>query len=150
MVRFTFIETNLSAALHITVEQPFDDEQRPLDTSDFAKGDGQIMLSWPCRQLLQKLTGLHPARKHRCYAAQHIRPVGDDGIFPDFVAHQALQFSRYTAAIKDMQPFGRQVPDARDEQITKQRRGGEHKICHCTLFNQILRIQRILGRFLYP
>ena len=27
-----------------------------------------------------------------------------------------------------MQPFGRQVPDARDEQITKQRRGGEHKI----------------------
>lgn len=52
VMRLTFVETDLGAALHVGVEQPFDDEQRPLDTSDFAKGDGQIMLSWPCRQFL--------------------------------------------------------------------------------------------------
>ena len=31
-----------------------------------------------------------------------------------------------------MQPFGRQILDARDEQIAKQRRGGEHKIGEAT------------------
>lgn len=87
-----------------------------------------VVLSRPRRQFLQKLTGGHPAREHRCNAAQHIRPVGDDGTFPDFVAHQTPQLSRYTAPIKDMQPFGGQIPDARDEQIAKQLSRSEHKI----------------------
>jgi len=102
MVRFTLVEANLCASLHVRIEQPPDYEQRPLDTPDFAKGDGQVMLSWPCCQFLQKLTGLHPAREHCRNTAQHIWPVGDDGIFPDFVTHQAFQHMRDIAAIKDM------------------------------------------------
>ena len=87
MMRLTFIESDLSATLHIGVEQPFDDEQGPLDTPNFAKGDGQIMLPWPRRQFLQGLARLHPARKHRCDAAQDIWPIGVDGIFADAVTY---------------------------------------------------------------
>ena len=40
MMCFPFVEANLCAALHVSIEQPINDKQRPLDTSDFAKGNG--------------------------------------------------------------------------------------------------------------
>lgn len=61
VMRLAFIETDLSTALHIGIERPFDDEQCPLNAPDLPKGDSQIMLPWACRQFLQKLTGLHSA-----------------------------------------------------------------------------------------
>jgi hypothetical protein len=45
MVNFAFIQTDLSAALHVGVEQPVDDEQRPFHPSDFFEGFGQLMLA---------------------------------------------------------------------------------------------------------
>ena len=44
MVCFTFIETDLSAALHVCIQYPVDDEQGPLDAADFAHGQGQLIL----------------------------------------------------------------------------------------------------------
>jgi len=32
---FTFFETDLGATLHVGVQQPVDDEERPFDPSDF-------------------------------------------------------------------------------------------------------------------
>ena len=31
VVRFALVQANLGAALHVDIEQPFDDEQRPFD-----------------------------------------------------------------------------------------------------------------------
>ena len=36
MVRLTFVQANTGAALHIRVERPFDDEERPFNPPDFA------------------------------------------------------------------------------------------------------------------
>ena len=37
---FTFVQSYLGPALHIGIEQPFNDEQRPFDPSDFTQSDG--------------------------------------------------------------------------------------------------------------
>jgi hypothetical protein len=39
--------------LHVGVEQPVDDEQRPFDPSDFPQGYGQIVLAWVSCELPQ-------------------------------------------------------------------------------------------------
>ena len=41
----TLVETNLGAALHVGIEQPVDDEERPLDPPDFLEGLSQLMLA---------------------------------------------------------------------------------------------------------
>lgn len=53
MVGFTFVQADLGAALHVGVEQPVDDEQRPFDPSDFLQGHGQIVLAWVSCELPQ-------------------------------------------------------------------------------------------------
>ncbi len=41
-----FVQADLSAALHVSVEQSFDDEQGSLDAPDFTQGNGQLVLAW--------------------------------------------------------------------------------------------------------
>ncbi len=61
MIRLAFIEADIGATLHIGIEQPVYEEQPPLAPPDFAKSNGQAMLSRPRRQFLQKPSQLHPA-----------------------------------------------------------------------------------------
>jgi hypothetical protein len=35
VMRFALVQADLGTALHVGIEQPFDDEQRPFDPSDF-------------------------------------------------------------------------------------------------------------------
>ena len=51
VMRLAFVQPDLGAALHVGVEQPVDDEERPLDPSDFPESNGQLMLSGVCREL---------------------------------------------------------------------------------------------------
>lgn len=50
-MRLAFVQPDLGAALHVGVEQPVDDEERPLDPSDFPESNGQLMLTGVCREL---------------------------------------------------------------------------------------------------
>ncbi len=45
VVSLAFVETNLSAALHVSIEQPVDDEERTLNATDFAQSQGQLVLT---------------------------------------------------------------------------------------------------------
>ena len=43
MVGFALVQTDLGTALHVSVEQPVDYEERPLDPSDFPQCHSQLM-----------------------------------------------------------------------------------------------------------
>jgi hypothetical protein len=45
MMRFALIQADLGTALHVGIQQPIDDEQRPFDPADFAQCDRKFMLS---------------------------------------------------------------------------------------------------------
>jgi hypothetical protein len=45
MVRLALVESDLGEALHVGIKQPFRDEERALDTSDFAQCLGQLVLA---------------------------------------------------------------------------------------------------------
>ena len=55
----TLVEADLGAALHVGIEEPVDDKERPFDPSDFPQGDRQFMLPWVGRELPQELAGRH-------------------------------------------------------------------------------------------
>ena len=57
MVGLAFVETYLGAALHLGIEQPFDDKQCPFDPPDFAQRKCQVVLSRSRRQFLEEMTG---------------------------------------------------------------------------------------------
>jgi hypothetical protein len=46
-----FVQPDLGAALHVGIEQPVDNEERPLDPSDFTQCDRKLMLPRVCREL---------------------------------------------------------------------------------------------------
>ena len=52
MVGLAFVETYLGAALHLGIEQPFDDKQCPFDPPDFAQRKCQVVLSEPSFQVI--------------------------------------------------------------------------------------------------
>lgn len=49
---FALVQADLSATLHIGVQQPVDDEQRPFD---FAQRDCKLVLSGICSEFSQEL-----------------------------------------------------------------------------------------------
>jgi hypothetical protein len=69
MMRLALIQADLGAALHVGIERPFEDEQRPFNPSDFLEGFGEGVLAGICCELTQQLTGWHDARDHGCRAA---------------------------------------------------------------------------------
>ena len=87
MVRFTLVEPDLGAALHIGIQQPIDDKERPFNPSDFPKDDSKVMLAWMRSELLQELAGRHDARDHSGSTAQDVWPVGHDRAFLDFATN---------------------------------------------------------------
>ena len=57
VVRFALVEPNLGLALQFGVEQPVDDEERPLDPPDLAQRQGKIVLTRIGGELAQELAG---------------------------------------------------------------------------------------------
>ena len=53
VMSLALVQTGVGSALHISVEQPVDDEERSFDPSDFAESDGQFMLARIGRELSQ-------------------------------------------------------------------------------------------------
>ena len=91
MMGLALVETDLGAALHVSIKQPIDDEKRALDATYFTQGKCKLMLSWIGRKLLEQLTGRHDARRHRGHGPQDIRPILDDETLSDLAADQAAQ-----------------------------------------------------------
>lgn len=58
MMGFTLVQADLGTALHVGIEHPFDDEQRPFHPPDFLEGFGQRMLAGVGCQLAQQLAGV--------------------------------------------------------------------------------------------
>ena len=114
MMRFALVQSDLGAALHVGIQQPVDDEQRPFDPANFAQCDGKLMLSGIGCKFPQQLAWGHYARHHCGRAAQDVGPVRADDWFPDLSADQARQLFRAGGRIEQVKALGWQVPDARD------------------------------------
>ena len=126
VMSLALVQAGVGSALHISVEQPVDDEERSneegaFDPSDFAESDGQFVLARIGRELSQQLAGWKDATGQGGSNPQDVRPVPHDHVLPDLVAGQSDQGFRNASGLEDMQPFRRQVPDAGDEPIAEHR-----------------------------
>ena len=119
------VQAGVGQALHVGGEQPVDDEEGAFDPSDFAESDGQIILARIGRELAQQLAGRKGTTGQGGSNPQGVRPVPHDHVLPDFVAGQSDQGFGNASGLEDIQPFRRQVPDARDEPIAEQGCDGE-------------------------
>ena len=115
MMSLAFVQPDLCAALHVGIEQPVDDKERALDTSDFAQGQGQLVLSGIGSELPQQLARGHDARDHGGSAAQDVGPVCRDEGFLDLAADQPLQLFGAGCRVEEIEALQWQVPDAGDE-----------------------------------
>ena len=57
---FSLVQADIGTALHVSIEQPFDDEQCALDPADLPQGQCQIMLPRARGQFLEEVTWLIP------------------------------------------------------------------------------------------
>ena len=128
MVGFAFVEADLGTSLHVGVEQPIDDEECPLDPSDFPQGHGQLVLPRIGSKLPQQLAWGHDACEHGRRAAQDIRPVCRDEAFLDLAADQPLQLFWAGRRVEEVEPLGWQISDARDELEAQKRGDGEDMV----------------------
>ena len=103
MMRLALVETDLGAALHVGVEQPVDDEQRPLDPSYFPQRHSEFMLSGIGCEFPQQLARRHGSCRHGGRAAQDVGPVCRDEGFLDLAADQPLQLFRAGGRIEEIQ-----------------------------------------------
>src|SRR5690606_9344135 len=121
-------ETDLGAALHVSITQPIDDEKRALDATYFTQGKCKIMLAWIGRKLLEQLTTRHDARRHRGHGSQDILPILDDETLSDLAADQAAQLLRRCGRIEEVKPFRRQIPYTWNESEGQQRSDGKDMV----------------------
>ena len=121
VMSLALVQAGVGSALHIGVEQPVDDEERSFDPSDFAESDGQFVLARIGRELSQQLARRNGAAGQGGSNPQDVQRVAHDHVLPDLVAGQSDQGFRNASGLEDMQPFRRQVPDARDEPIAEHR-----------------------------
>lgn len=99
------VQPDLSTTLHIRTEQPFNDEQCPLDFAHFTKGKGQLMLARIRSDFFQQVAGWHDSCGPGCHGPQYVGPVLDNQALPDFAANQAAQFCRGCRRIEYIKPF---------------------------------------------
>ena len=125
VVSLALVQAGVGPALHIGVEEPVDDEERSFDPSDFTESDSQFVLARIGRELSQQLAGRKSAAGQGGRNPHHVRPVPHDHVLPYFVAGQSGQGFGNASGLEDMQPFRRQVPDARDEPVAEQGCDGE-------------------------
>ena len=128
VVRLALVEADLDAALHVGVQDPFDHEQRPLDAADLAQGDGKVVLAGIGRQLAQDLARRDGPGRHGRRDPQNVGPVGRDQVLPDRAARQTAQVRRHGLRLEDVEAFGGQIADARDEPVAEHRGDGEDVI----------------------
>lgn len=109
MMGLPLIKTNLSAPLHISIEQPLNNEQRPFDPTDFAQGHGQLVLTGVRGEFLQQLAGWHDPCGHGGNGSQDDRPVLNDQLLSDLATDQSAQFFRSSRWVKEIQALGWQI-----------------------------------------
>lgn len=73
------VQADPGTALHVGVEEPFDDKEGALDAADFTERQGQLVLARIGGELLEQLTGWHDACHHGGGRPQHAGPVLDIG-----------------------------------------------------------------------
>ena len=122
------VQAGVGPALHIGVEEPVDDEEGAFDPSDFSESNSQFVLARIRRELSQQLAGRKDAAGRGGRNPEDGRPVPHDHVLPDSVAGQSDQGLRNASGLEDVQPFRRQVPDARDEPIAGQGCDGEDMV----------------------
>ena len=122
------VETNLGAALHVSIKQSIDDEKRAFDATDFTQGKCKLMLAWTGCKLLEQLTGWHDARRHCGHGPQDTRPILDDETLFDFAADKAAQLLRRCGRIEEVQPFRRQIPYTWNESEGQKRGDGKDMV----------------------
>ena len=122
------VETDLSATLHVGIEQPVDNKERAFDTPDFTQGKRQLMLAGIGSKLLQQLAGGHDPRRHRGHGAQEVGPVLGDQAFSDLAPDQPAQFFRGGCRVEEIEPLGRQVSNAGDEPVGQECGDGEDMV----------------------
>ena len=128
MVCLALVQADIGSSLHVDIQQPVDDEQRPFDPSDLPESDGQVVLPRKCCELPQELAWRHHPRGHRGHAAQDIGPVGDDRVFPYPVTDQPFQISWDTLRTEYMKSLGRKVTNAGNEEIAEKGGDGEDEV----------------------
>ena len=100
VMSLALVQAGVGSALHIGVEQPFDDEERSFDPSDFAESDGEFVLAGIGRELSQQLAGRKGVTGQGGRNPQDVRPVADDHVLPDSVAGQSGQELRNASGSK--------------------------------------------------
>ena len=128
VMSLALVQAGVGPALHIGLEQPVDDEERSFDLSDFAESDGQFVLARIGRELSQQLARRKGAAGQDGSNQQDVRPVPHDHVLPDFLSGQSGEGFRNASGLEDMQPFRRQVPEARDDPIAEQGYDGEDMV----------------------
>jgi len=94
MMGLTLVQANLGTALHVGVEEPFDNKESAFDAADFTERQGQLVLARIGGELLEQLTGRHDACHHGGGRPTHAGPVLEDKALADLAADQAAQFVR--------------------------------------------------------
>ena len=105
VVRLTFVQTDLGAALQLTVGEPSRDEEGALDTPDFAQRNGQGILAWIRREFAHDLTGLEDSHVHGHGDPKNVFPVIADQIFTYFAANQAAQVLGRGGRVEEEKPL---------------------------------------------
>lgn len=118
-MRFALVEASLRAALHASVEIPFDDEQCPIDPTVLAQRGGQIVLARIGSELAQDSVRRDHPRNHRGGATEQVGPAGDDERLPRLAAHQQAQFARRGGRIEHVEAVGWQITDAQHETVAE-------------------------------
>ena len=120
VMSLSLVQAGAGTALHIGVEQPAHDEQRSFHPSGFAESNGQFVLVGIRGELSQQLAGRKNAAGQGGRNPQDVRPVPHDHVLPVLGAGQSGQRFRNAPGFEHMEPFRRQVPNARDEPVAEQ------------------------------
>lgn len=104
MVCLALVEANLGTALHAGIENPFDDEQRPLDPADLAQCGRQIILAQIGGELAQDAARRDLRRAHGGRAAEQVGLDGYDQRVARLPAHQRAQFAWCGAVAPSWRP----------------------------------------------
>ena len=119
VVRLALVQSDLDPPSHAGVGGPVDHEQGAFDAADLPQGGRQLVLARVRGELAQDLAGPQRPGGHGGRDAQDVRPVPVDQVHVHLAAEQRAQELRDAGAVEDVEPLRRQVPDARDEGVSR-------------------------------
>ena len=124
----TLVKPDLRASLHVRVEDPLYDKERPLDAANLAQRNRQIVLTRIGSKLTQELARPDLACCHGGGTTKKVRSIRDDQFLADFTTHQLAQVFGCPGGVEHVQSLRRQVADAQDEAVAEHGAGPEQMI----------------------